>query len=75
MRIAHDLLMDKQKEVRASDKEEPLLYQVGDWVWLKNRKRKKHEKPRLLPKFVGPYLVKEVRRNHTYLIEKGGQSS
>ena len=73
MKVAHEVLRDQQKEIRSTHKKEPLLFKAGHWVWLEHRRRKQGEKPKLLPKLVGPYQVLEIHKNHTYLIEISGQ--
>ena len=75
LRIAHELLRNQQQEVRTADNTEPLLFKKGDLVWLENKRRKKGENPKLQPKYVGPYEVKEARLNHTYLIDRSQQES
>jgi len=61
--------------VRRENSEEPPLYQVGDWVWMVNYRRRRGQPAKLQPKFVGPYAVVEVMPNHTYKIERSGQVS
>jgi len=41
MKVAHELLREKQWQVRKEDSEEPPLYQVGDWVWMINYRRRR----------------------------------
>ena len=72
---AHETLRQHQLRVRQDDQEEPLLFAAGDLVWLQNRRRRKGENPKLQQKFVGPYEVIEAYGNHTYKIDKQGQSS
>jgi hypothetical protein len=62
-------------EIRQEDVEEPLLFVEGDLVWLLNKRRRKGENPKLQPRFIGPYRVVEARANHTYKIDRQGQSS
>ena len=71
----HNILRERQKQVRQEDTEEPLLFARGDLVLLENRRRRKKENPKLQPKFVGPYEVQECYPNHTYVISKQGQDS
>jgi hypothetical protein len=71
----HDLLRSQQTEIRQEDQEEPLLFTESDMVWLLNKRRRKGENPKLQPRFVGPYKIIEARKNHTYRIERQGQSS
>ena len=71
----HEMLREQQKEIRQEDQEEPLLFSPGDMVWLENRRRKRGENPKLQAKFLGPYVVIEAWANHTYEIERHGQSS
>jgi len=75
MKTAHEMLREKQWQVWREDSEEPPLYQVGDWVWMVNYRRHRGQAAKLQPKFVGPYAVVEVMRNHTYKIECLGQVS
>jgi len=75
MKGAHEMLREKQWQVRHEDSEEPPLYQVGDWVWMANYRRRCRQAPKLQPKFVGPYMVVEAMPNHTYKIECSGQVS
>ena len=72
---AHETLRQQQMKIRQDDQEEPLLFAQGDMVWLQNRRRKKGESNKLQQKFVGPYHVIEAYSNHTYKIERQGQSS
>ena len=72
---AHEALRQHQLKIRQDDQEEPLLFAVGDLVWLQNRRRRKGENPKLQQKFVGPYEVVEAYDNHTYKIDKQGQTS
>ena len=72
---AHEALRQLQIKTRQDDQEEPLLFAPGDMVWLHNRRRKKGDSHKLQPKFVGPYHVLEAYDNHTYKIERQGQSS
>jgi len=61
--------------VRQEDSNEPPLYQVGDWVWMVNHRRRRGQATKVQPKFVGPYAVVEVMPNHTYKLERSGQVS
>ena len=72
---AHDMLRHKQMDIRQEDSEEPPLFQSGDLVLLQNMRRRKGEAPKLQPKFVGPYEVVEAFKNHTYLLERLGQTT
>jgi len=58
-----------------SPSDEPPLYQVGDWVWMVNYRRRRGQATKLQPKFVGPYVVVEAMPNHTYKLERSGQVS
>jgi len=73
MKAAHEMLQKKQWQVRREDLEEPPLYQIGDWVWMVNYRRRRGQATKLQPKFVGPYAVVEVMPNHTYKIERSVQ--
>jgi len=75
MKVAHEILREKQWQVRKEDSKEPLLYQVGDWVWMVNYRQRRGQAAKLQPKFVGPYTVVEVMPNHTYKLERSGQVS
>ena len=75
LRTLHQLLQEQQLKLRTDDTEEPLLYAPGDLVLMLNRRRRKGENPKLQPKFVGPYTIKECYSNHTYKIESRGQCS
>jgi len=75
MQVAHGILREKQWQVRQEDSSEPPLYQVGDWVWIVNYRRRRGQTAKLQPKFVGPYAVVEVMPNHTYKLERSGQVS
>ena len=72
---AHATLRQRQAVTRQADQEEPPLFVSGDLVWLQNKRRRKGENPKLMPKFVGPYQVLEAYPNHSYRIERQGQSS
>jgi len=75
MKVAHEIRQEKQWQVRREDSEEPPLYQIGDWVWMVNYRRRQEQVAKWQPKFVGPYAVVEVMSNHTYKIERSGQMS
>ena len=72
---AYETLRQHQLRVRQDDQEEPLLFAASDLVWLQNRRRRKGENPKLQQKFIGPYQVVEAYDNHTYKIDRQGQSS
>jgi len=75
MKVAHEILREKQWQVRQEDSDEPPLYQAGDWVWMINHRRCRGQAAKLQPKFVGPYVVIEAIPNHTYKLERSGQFS
>jgi len=75
MKVAHEMLREKQWQVPTEDSEEPPLYQIGDWVWMVNYRRRRGQVAKLQPKFVGLYAVVEVMPNHTYKLERSGQAS
>jgi len=75
MKVAHEILREKQLQVRKKDSEKLHLYQVGDWVWMINYRRRRGQAAKLQLKFVGPYTVVEVMPNHTYKLECSGQVS
>jgi len=54
MKVAHEILREKQWQVRKEDSGEPPLYQAGDWVWRVNYRRRRGQAAKLQPKFVGP---------------------
>ena len=72
---AHDMLRHQQMDIRQEDSEEPPLCQSGDLVLMQNVRRREGEAPKLQPKFVGPYEVVEAFQNHTYLLERLGQTT
>jgi len=75
MEFAHEIPREKQWEVRKEESEEPPLYQVRDWVWMVNYRRRRGQAAKLQPKVVGRYAVVEVMPNHTYKLERSGQVS
>ena len=72
---AHEMLRHQQMDIRQEDSEEPSLFQSGDLVLMQNVRRRKGEAPKLQPKFVGPYEMVEAFQNHTYLLERLGQTT
>ena len=42
---------------------------------LVNKRRIRGESPKLQPRFVGPYIITESFRNHTYRVKRQGQES
>ena len=75
LQTAHELVRSQQRTMRSAESEEPPLYQVGDLVWMINKRGRKGQCPKLQPKFVGPYAVQKVYLNHTYQLEQNGQTS
>ncbi|XP_067949612.1 uncharacterized protein [Watersipora subatra] len=75
LQTVHEALQRSQMAVRQEDKEEPLLYTPGNWVWLMNKRRRRGENPKLQAKFVGSYQVLKAWGNQTYLVERQRQSS
>ena len=75
MIAVHEELRLNQKAVRTRDTDEPPLYAVGDHVWMVNHQRRRGEMGKLKEKYVGPYTIKEVRPNHTYIIAQGERMS
>jgi len=69
MRAAHEVLREKQWQVRCEDSDEPPLYQAGNCVWMVSHCRHREWAAKLQPKFVGPYVVVEAMPNHTYKID------
>ena len=68
---AHELLRDQQLTLRSEDSEEPLLFAPGEQVWLENKRRRPGVNPKLQSRFVGPYEVRVVYLNYTYLFGYG----
>ncbi|XP_067945258.1 uncharacterized protein [Watersipora subatra] len=75
LQAVHEALRQSQMEVRENDQEEPPLYAPGNWVWLTDKRQRRGENPKLHAKFVGSYQVMKAWGNHTYLVERQGQSS
>jgi len=75
MRTAHEVLREQHWQVRSSDSDDPLLYKVGDWVWMTSHRWRRIQAANLQPKFMGPYCVMELMPNHTYKVECSGQVS
>jgi transposase InsO family protein len=69
MTEAYDTLREKQANIRLADHQQPPAFEVGDQVWLKNKRHKKNTTAKLQPKWIGPYKILEANSNHTYLIE------
>lgn len=67
---AHQLLRDQQQQIRTEDNQEPSLFRPGDLVLMQNKRRRRGVSAKLLPKYVGPFTVKEAYDNHTYEIER-----
>jgi len=65
---AHEYLRHQQGLIRTSDEQQAPRFQVGDLVWLQNKRFKKGTTPKLQPKFTGPYTVEAAMENHTYKI-------
>jgi hypothetical protein len=72
---AHDLVREKQIQIRDEDVSEPPLYKVGDLVLLLNKRCRRGQSKKLQPRYVGPYKVVEVWPNHTYRVQKNTQST
>jgi hypothetical protein len=75
LKIAHNLLREKQQSVRVFDQDDGLIFMVGDSVYLTSHRRKRGQAKKLSPKFVGPYRITASYPNHTYQIERNGQMS
>ena len=75
MQEAQARLRELQADLRTEDSDEPPLYEVGDYVLLENRRRRKGQNPKLQTKWVGPYYVAERFPNHTYLLEMNGTTT
>jgi hypothetical protein len=65
LQTAHNLLRDQQKLTMTDETEEPLLYQEGDLVWLRRKRKKRGESNKLCRKYVGPYKVIKAWPTHT----------
>ena len=50
------------------------MFVLGDMVWLQNKRKRRGDSNRLQQKFVGSYQILEAYENHTYKIERQGQS-
>jgi len=72
---AHEYLRHQQGLIRTSDEQQAPRFQVGDLVWLQNKRFKKGTTPKLQPKFTGPYTVEAAMENHTYKISSRGKTS
>jgi len=75
MRLAHDLLRNRQRLTRVEDSEEPPLFKEGDSVWLRSYHRKKGKCAKLELKFVGPYVVVEALPYHTYRLRRNDRET
>lgn len=75
MKAAHQILLNKQQDIRMEITEEVPLYSEGDQVWLKSYYKKRGENAKLQPKYIGPYTIIELLPHHTYRMEKGGKRS
>lgn len=76
MEVVRQELQNCQTEIIVTEcSEEPPLYTVGDKVWLKSFYKKRGKSQKLLPKYIGPYVITEVLPHHVYRMEKGGKSS
>jgi len=75
MRTAHEVLRERQWQVRSGNSDNPPLYKVGDWVWMISHRRRRGQAAKLQLKFVGPYCVIEVMSNQTYKMECSEQVS
>ena len=71
----HSILCNEQRETRQADTNERPLLQAGDYVWMKNHRKRRGDCQKLQPKFVGPFKVLEAFPNHTYRIAQSGQES
>ena len=81
----HKLLRNQQMAVRQGDsvdvrqktnsEDPPLLFQFGNLVLMQNVRQKKGETLKLQPKFAGAYKVLKTFSNHTYLLNRLGQST
>ena len=72
---AHNILRERQLLVKTADSEEPPLFHPGDLVLLVNKQRRRGENPKPRTRFVGPYIITESFKNHTYRVKRQGQES
>ena len=61
----HEILREKQWELRVEDEDEPLLFKKGDYVLVKRQSTKKGLSSKLQSKYSGPFVVEKSFRNHT----------
>lgn len=61
--------------IRTQDTHAPLLFSVGYKVWLHSKRTSKNKSAKLLPKFIGTFLILQVEKNHIYPIEQKGRVS
>ena len=73
LETAYQNIRSYQGKVRSSDTQEPPLYSKNELVLLKSFRQKKGTTAKLRRKYVGPYIIKEVYENHTYLLERNGK--
>ena len=67
---------DKLKLVKSEGNDDPLQFVVGDMVLMLNKRRRKGEANKLVPRFVGPFKVVSVYPDtRTYKISRLGQES
>lgn len=45
----------------------------GDKVWLRSKCTRKNKNLKPLPNFVGPFTIRQVDDNHTYLVKQNGK--
>ena len=74
LEMAYAALREQQRAVRQEDQEEPLLFSPENMVRLKNRRIRKRENPKLQANVLGSYTVVKFWPNHTYQIERYGQT-
>ena len=75
LQTAYDLLRTRQEQVRSADNQEEPLFKAGEKVWLKAKRFSKGKGRKLQSKFVGPYTILTVNKNHTYVVELKGRVS
>ena len=69
------LRQQQDQQIVKEASEEPPLYVPGDRVWLKSFYKKKGLSAKLLPRYVGPYVIKESLAHHVYRMERDGKLS
>ena len=71
----HEILREKQWELRVEDEDEPLLFKKGDYVLVKRQSTKKGLSSKLQSKYSGPFVVEKAFPNHTYQLSKHNRTT